>query len=290
MNWRRRWRPHYLFSVATPGHGEMLGQCREKMGETILDCGAFSYFQRGLPTPNVLHHTRYALDLQDKYGLDYLVQLDVIRDVQKTIENYRYQRKFGFCPVLTVGQEVETVPEEDRNRLLFLSYSREAAQRRSVAEHLEIKSVCPKIHIFGMARKSVIDGVLPYSCDTTEVAITTRRNYSYYLSPGTGHAPVHRPLATLPHNLVFIHAFCMRNNLAPLYKSIMAGIKFPANKMPLPQIDALNKLTAWEFYREVEKKTGTKIFNVFYDGDHHGFLSDALEMLDRTPISRRMEK
>ena len=113
------WKPHYLLSAAVPGHDSMLAQTRESMGETILDCGAFTYYKQGLPTPNVTHHTNYALKLKELYSLSYLAQLDVIGNPSRTIENYKYQRRFGFSPVCTLNQDMDSIPSGDRDRLLL---------------------------------------------------------------------------------------------------------------------------------------------------------------------------
>ena len=148
----------------------MINQHRDIVKETILDSGAYSAFSSGQADINVAFHTKETLKIQKKCPFDYLVQLDKIGNPAVTAINYKYQKKYGFCPVLTTGQDIETI--KARGRKVFVGGI--SGRLKTNREVIDIANLCQKyfkdFHLLGINSQDVIKEIPPCSVDSSSMS------------------------------------------------------------------------------------------------------------------------
>ena len=154
-------------TIAFKRVSKILNDNRALIHSTILDSGAFSYHTHGVKDINVITHTVKTLDIQKVCPFDYLVQLDKIGNPQITEANYQYQKQFGFCRVITNGQDMSTIPDEGKK--VFIGGINKTGFR-TTDKVIKLAHDCSRyfkdFHLLGVDAQNIIEKIPPCSIDS----------------------------------------------------------------------------------------------------------------------------
>ena len=177
------WKPSILVSFAaiTKPLRRWLDANRDRVGATLLDSGAYSVWRSG-KTVDLAEYQRFIDGANGVF--DTYVQLDVIRDPEATLANYRRMRDAGYAPlpVLQMGAPAQHLAafagDTDYVGLGGLvNHGRNLRARQWLRYVREMPhGAATDFHLFGMSSpRNDIAALAPRSCDSSTLHVRLGR-------------------------------------------------------------------------------------------------------------------
>lgn len=161
----------------------------------LLDCGAFTVFQKELKNPKTtepISLTDYISFLkQNQRSFWQYIQLDVVGDPQQTLQNFREMQKQGLNPmgVLTLGTDFEVVHEYTKsNKHYAIAGGVQTRLDFAVSRYQKAHQQNPngKIHALGFARVPEMFQCPIYSVDSSSSSAGRRYGKVLYYKKNEG--------------------------------------------------------------------------------------------------------
>lgn len=265
------WKPNLLFSYYyfTLESITAWKPYRGLFNEIILDSGAFTAFNVGIKI-DLKTYTKDALEMKKFLDINYLVQLDVINNPKKTLENFKKQKECGFCPVITLGQDIDKSFKDAE--MLFCGGIVTASKQSKdwFLNKLDVNK--QKVHLLGVSNPVELVKYKPYSGDSTN-------NYSHIrfgqitLYKGGG-----KFLRCNLNEFVRerkVYEFCKKYDMLDFYSHYVEFYKTEnaCRKLAI-ELSPIAVFSQYLYAYELEKRYGIKMFfAIVSTGHEHDFVN-----------------
>ena len=161
----------------------VLKKYRKYVGKIILDSGAYTFYNQG-KVVNPIVHTESMLHIKEDLDIEFLVQLDAIKNPEVTRMNYEFQKDLGFCPVITTGQKLSEI-DDPGTKVFMGSINRGDITKDQIIKLAWAASKHFKdFHLLGVMSPYILNKIPPCSVDASSPTISLATGGNVYLYQG----------------------------------------------------------------------------------------------------------